>query len=266
MRYLQDLEKICKINSFTNNKAGVDAVGEHMQKWLEELDFKTEIYKRTNIGDHLLFLSAKTDGDKILLLGHNDTVFPEGVFEEFTQDEEWIYRAGVCDMKGGNYVALEALRNVKKKQGKIHNIDFLLVSDEETGSDDSKFITYIINQCLANVPEIKLTKGEQKRDFIFIDDVVRAYLLLLKHGKKIKEQYLDVEVGSGTATTIRDMVILIASLTKTKSRLAFGTLPYRENEIMESRANIEFIEKMGWKPEISLEEGIAKTIKARRQR
>jgi len=44
-------------------------------------------------------------------------------------------------MKGGNYVALQALREIYKEYGKIENIDFLLVSDEETGSDDSKLIT-----------------------------------------------------------------------------------------------------------------------------
>jgi len=141
MKYLQDLEKICKINSFTQNKEGVDKVGTQMQEWLESIGFKTTIYKRESLGNHLLFSTPKTSGDKILFLGHNDTVFPKDSFDKFHQDEKWVYGAGVCDMKGGNIVALEALRNIYKKFGSIYNIDFLLVSDEETGSDDSKFIT-----------------------------------------------------------------------------------------------------------------------------
>ena len=141
MKYLKDLEKICKINSFTQNKIGVDSVGKQMIEWLEEIGFETEIHERDSIGNHLLFLSQKVEGAKILLLGHNDTVFPEGKFEEFNQDKEWIYGAGVCDMKGGNIVALESLKNIYKQNGKIENIDFLLVSDEETGSDDSKYLT-----------------------------------------------------------------------------------------------------------------------------
>jgi glutamate carboxypeptidase len=141
MKYLKDLEKICKINSFTQNKVGVNSVGKQMTEWLEDIGFETEVHKRDSIGDHLLFLSQKIKGSKILLLGHNDTVFPKGKFEEFTQDEEWVYGAGVCDMKGGNIVALEALKNIYKQSGKIENIDFLLVSDEETGSDDSKYLT-----------------------------------------------------------------------------------------------------------------------------
>ena len=141
MEYLQDLELICKINSYTQNKSGVDKVGQQMQNWMEDIGFETVTYKREKIGNHQLFKSSKKDGDKILLLGHNDTVFPEGQFNSFHQDTEWVYGAGVCDMKGGNIVALEVLKNIYKKNGKIENIDFFLVSDEETGSDDSKFIT-----------------------------------------------------------------------------------------------------------------------------
>ncbi|MCK4442226.1 MAG: M20/M25/M40 family metallo-hydrolase, partial [Sulfurovaceae bacterium] len=138
MQYLKDLEKICKINSFTQNKAGVDRVGKQMIEWLEAIGFETQIHERASIGNHLLFLSPKVEGKKILLLGHNDTVFPEGKFETFSQDTDWVYGAGVCDMKGGNIVALEALKNIYRENGKIENIDFLLVSDEESGSDDSK--------------------------------------------------------------------------------------------------------------------------------
>jgi glutamate carboxypeptidase len=141
MQYLNNLKQIIEINSYTQNKIGVDKVGLKMQQWLEELGFETTRYKRNNIGDHLLFTTVKETGSKILLLGHNDTVFPPNTFEGFKEDENWIYGPGVCDMKGGNIVALEALRNIYNTQKTITNIDFLLVSDEETGSDDSKSIT-----------------------------------------------------------------------------------------------------------------------------
>ncbi len=141
MEYLKDLENICGINSYTQNKSGVDKVGENMQKWMQAVGYETTTYNREHIGDHQLFKSKKADGDRILLLGHNDTVFPKGTFEEFKSDDKWIYGPGVCDMKGGNIVALQALRNIFKTNKTIKNIDMLLVSDEETGSDDSKHIT-----------------------------------------------------------------------------------------------------------------------------
>ncbi len=144
MDYLNDLEKIININSYTKNKQGVDEVGSIMSKWLEELGFKLTSYEKEQIGNHLLFSSSKKSGKKILLLGHNDTVFPPNSFEGFFQDEKWVYGPGVCDMKGGNIVTLQALRNIHKKNNEICNIDFLLVSDEETGSDDSKEITALL--------------------------------------------------------------------------------------------------------------------------
>lgn len=141
MDYLKDLETIVNINSYTKNKSGVDLVGQKMTSWIEPLGFNTSIFTRENIGNHLLFSSQKKSGKKILLLGHNDTVFPPNSFEEFKEDEFWVYGPGVCDMKGGNIVALQALRNIFNQNGELFNIDFLLVSDEETGSDDSKELT-----------------------------------------------------------------------------------------------------------------------------
>jgi glutamate carboxypeptidase len=135
------LASIININSYTKNKLGVDTNAEIFRKWMQALGFTTKVYKREEIGNHLLFSSAKREGKKLLLLGHLDTVFPPNSFEKFSEDEMWIYGPGVCDMKGGNFVALEALRNVKEIYHDISNIDFLLVSDEETGSDDSKALT-----------------------------------------------------------------------------------------------------------------------------
>ena len=141
-KWLDDVRCVVEINSYTQNKSGVDRVGKVFEKWLEELGFETIRYKRELIGDHLYFKSVSTSNrKKILLLGHLDTVFPEGVFESFSEDDEWIYGPGVCDMKGGNVVAVEALRKIYKEFGKIEDIDLFFVSDEETGSDDSRSLT-----------------------------------------------------------------------------------------------------------------------------
>jgi len=142
MQYLKDLKTIVEINSFTQNKTGVDSVGEIFDTWFEELGFKSTLYTRELIGNHRHYKSQHIDNSKkLLLLGHIDTVFPKGKFENYTQDKDWVYGAGVCDMKGGNIVALQALRELHKKNIDIQNIDVLLVSDEESGSDDSKHLT-----------------------------------------------------------------------------------------------------------------------------
>ncbi len=141
MGWIEDLKKVVEINSYTLNKAGVDRVGKVFREWFSQIGFECEIFQRELIGDHLLFKSKSANKQKILLLGHLDTVFPSGEFEGFREDEAWVYGPGVCDMKGGNIVALEALRNIFREFGKVEDIDMLLVSDEETGSDDSRALT-----------------------------------------------------------------------------------------------------------------------------
>ena len=137
-----ELASIINLNSYTKNKSGVDENGIIFSGWMNALGFSTEVFTREKIGDHLLFSSPVIKNKKrVLLLGHLDTVFPPDTFTDFSEDDEWIYGPGVCDMKGGNVVALEALRVVKAEQGDIANIDMLLVSDEESGSDDSKYLS-----------------------------------------------------------------------------------------------------------------------------
>ena len=142
MKYLNDLKTVIDINSYTKNKSGVDKVGKIFDKWFEDIGLTTHIQKREHIGNHRHYKSLHVEGKKkLLLLGHLDTVFPPNKFENLTQDEDWVYGPGVCDMKGGNIVLLEALRELKNNNINIRNIDILFVSDEETGSDDSKFYT-----------------------------------------------------------------------------------------------------------------------------
>jgi glutamate carboxypeptidase len=142
MDYLQLLRQVVSINSYTGNKAGVDKVGVIFDKYFESIGFDITIYERELIGNHRYYTSAYDSSKKrLLLLGHLDTVFPKGKFETFKEDEEWVYGPGVCDMKGGNVVIFKALEAIYKKNIDISNIDILFVSDEETGSDDSKYLT-----------------------------------------------------------------------------------------------------------------------------
>jgi nucleoside-diphosphate-sugar epimerase len=71
------------------------------------------------------------------------------------------------------------------------------------GDDDSKFVTYIIKSCLNNVQELKLTAGEQKRDFIHVDDVVSIYQLLLGKVQKEPSFYQEYPIGSGKAMSVK---------------------------------------------------------------
>ncbi|WP_333829121.1 M20/M25/M40 family metallo-hydrolase [Pararhodobacter sp.] len=77
----------------------------------------------------------------ILIMGHFDTVHPVGTIavNPFRREGDKCYGPGVCDMKGGNYIALEALRQLARA-GIATNlpVTILFTPDEEIGSPTSR--------------------------------------------------------------------------------------------------------------------------------
>lgn len=121
---------------------------------------------------------------------------------------------------------------------------------------NEKFITHLIKTMLNTRESIPLTLGEQVRDFIYIEDVVDAIEKVIEN-RTFFPNYKEIELGSGTGQKIKEVVELIARITKSKNELAFGAIDYRENEQMYSCADISVLRKIGWSPKFSLEQGLA---------
>lgn len=128
------------------------------------------------------------------------------------------------------------------------------------GEKSIHFVASVIRACLTNQPEIRLTLGEQQRDFIFIDDAISAYLILLSHGKTWEPGFYSIDLGSGKTTTIREFVELVRKLTKSKTRLCFGAVEYRSGEMMHAVADNSYLMQLGWIPKIDLHRGLFQTI------
>ena len=127
--------------------------------------------------------------------------------------------------------------------------------------DPSKFVSFILKQLLNNVEQIELTEGAQRRDFIYISDVINAFLHIINSIKSEAPGIYNFEVGSGSLISIKDAVLLMKELTKNKvTNLNFGAIDYRENEIMRSNVNIDKIKELGWECKVSLYEGLLRTI------
>ena len=146
-----------------------------------------------------------------------------------------------------------------QSSGQLKFVNVLLQHMYGPGDDASKFTTHVLHACHRNEPVLKLTEGEQARDFIYIEDVVSAYDTLLTQCNQL-DAVLDIEVGSGVAPTIRQFVETAHRLTASRTELVFGALPYRANEAMHCLANVERIKKLGWHPAFDLEAGLKKTI------
>ena len=110
---------------------------------------------------------------------------------------------------------------------------------------------------------VKLTGGEQIRDYIYINDLIDAYIRAVVVPLSLKNNIKIINIGSGKGISIKEIALNIANqLGVNKDLLKFGALPYRPDEIMYSVANIRKAKKiLNWKPKTPLKEGIENMIR-----
>jgi UDP-glucose 4-epimerase len=114
-----------------------------------------------------------------------------------------------------------------------------------------------IRQLRADKQALMWGDGTKTRDYVFIDDVVRANLLLLDVPDDFP--YPVFNVGSGKETTLNQLYTAIAKLLKKKPAPIY--LPDRVGEQMRYSLQNRKIKKMfGWEPTVTLESGLKKIL------
>ncbi len=130
------LERTVNINSGTMNFAGVKRVGDIFGAELKSTGFDTKWVDGSgfNRAGHLV-ASYGTQGPKILMIGHLDTVFAKG--DDFQKLEPLagnkVKGPGITDMKGGDVIILAAIRALKEA-GVLDNVRIRIVM---TGDEES---------------------------------------------------------------------------------------------------------------------------------
>jgi nucleoside-diphosphate-sugar epimerase len=111
------------------------------------------------------------------------------------------------------------------------------------------------------------TPGEQRRDFVHVDDVVGG-LIALATAEGVDGE--SVDLGTGQATSVRDVVERVYALVKRRSsgltqnsgRPLIGALPYRPGVVWELVADAQRTEELtGWRAKIGLDEGLQETLR-----
>jgi nucleoside-diphosphate-sugar epimerase len=108
--------------------------------------------------------------------------------------------------------------------------------------------------------DFRMTLGEQQRDFIFVQDLVEG-ILASARASAIDGESLDL--GTGQAHTVRDVVERVWAITEAKGSIRTGTLPYRPGTAMELIADSDrTADLIGWRAQTELEEGLRHTIES----
>jgi glutamate carboxypeptidase len=146
--FLRDLARLVAVDCGSFSRDGVDEVGGFVAEFLERLGGSVDAHPDPDerLGSTIVGrLEGDQSGPRILLIGHLDTVFPDGTAAErpFRVDDGVAHGPGVTDMKSGLLAGLYAIRGLRTLLGggegggarlPFARLTFVANPDEEIGS------------------------------------------------------------------------------------------------------------------------------------
>ena len=262
---------------------GTGFLGSHIAKYFSESGVEVSILKRessnlwrlkdfennvkfSNIkdfsgGDFDIFINAASsygrgsESDEEVFAAN--VQFPMGILDKLDLQKLILLNINTSLPSSVNYYSKTKHKFAEEVRKNHPNLKFSnLIVEQFYGPHDGTFLTLVIESLRKDDKTLALTSGEQERDVIYYADVIRAIEAVIRtytHG--------DVPVGTGSTMKIRDIVLLVKKLMGNSStELDFGAIPYRDNEVMESVADIKLLTGLNWAPEVSLEDGIKLTL------
>ncbi len=125
------------------------------------------------------------------------------------------------------------------------------------GQEGSLLIPSLIKKTIMD-EEFEMTKGEQTREFNYVDDIVEAYIKASVTPRAIGEI---INIGNGLEYKIIDVVEMVLRLMESSLKPRVGALDYRPGEAWHHFCdNTKAKEILGWQPSVNLEDGLKNTI------
>jgi GDP-L-fucose synthase len=98
--------------------------------------------------------------------------------------------------------------------------------------------------------------GRPRREFLYVDDFASACFFLMEH----YDGFDAINVGSGHEVTIKQLALMIKEISGCKAKIIFDAS--KPDGACAKLMDNTRMRKLGWKPKVSLEEGIEKTYQA----
>ncbi len=122
--------------------------------------------------------------------------------------------------------------------------------------DANRFLPITILGCIKN-KKFPCSKGDQLRDFVYVDDAVEAIIKSLINRNAIGQI---INIGSGKPKRIKNVIEKVKKISK-GGYPQYGMFKQRKFEIPKLYPNVEKARnKINWRPKISFEKGIKSTI------
>ena len=129
----------------------------------------------------------------------------------------------------------------------------------ETKTDGNPYATAIAKwrHCIKEGETPFITgDGEQRRDMAYLTDVVSANIFAMHHENNFNGEFYDVGTGSNISLNEIKEIIL-----KYHPSIKFDYVAPREGDVMYTKADMNKLAKLGWRPEVSISEGVERLFK-----
>jgi dTDP-glucose 4,6-dehydratase len=121
---------------------------------------------------------------------------------------------------------------------------------------DGRAIPTFLRQALQNRPLTVFGDGSQTRSFCYVDDLIRGIISLAESG------YHDpVNIGNPNEFTLLELAREVLEATGSSSEIVYEALPVDDPRVRQPDISLAR-EILGWTPEISLKEGLRRTIES----
>ncbi|MCO4782086.1 MAG: NAD(P)-dependent oxidoreductase [Candidatus Cloacimonetes bacterium] len=169
----------------------------------------------------------------------------------------WQYANSESYAPANLYAATkEAFESVLKYYEKFYSITNVKLNDTYGPSDSRPKIFNLWKNLVNESKSLDMSAGEQYVDFTHIDDITNAFFVLvnLLQTKHQKHHGITYGICTMNRVTLKQLAQIFENVSQKKLNINWGVKPYRENEIMNPWTPEHFIP--GWKPKVSLEQGI----------
>ncbi len=189
-------------------------------------------------------------------MGCKRFVYAGSIMEYETQ--AYIPSAGAKPGKASSYSIAKMAgdyfaKTIATNKG-IEYINVLISNIYGIGEYSARFLNTTIRKML-NQETLLLSSGNQMYDFIYISDAVRMIIYAAEHGEKNAEYY----IGNREQKTLKSFVLIMKEILGSNSELKFGAYPATTMGLTYKEFETCSLYKMGFKVEITFEEGIRRT-------
>ncbi len=131
-------------------------------------------------------------------------------------------------------------------------------------ADDGRAVPNFINQALAGEPLTVYGQGSQTRSFCYVDDLVRALILILEKvagpgGGRAAPFLKIVNLGNAAEMPVLELAEKVKAMCDSKSEIVFEPLP--KDDPLQRRPRLDEAKAwLGYEPRIGLEEGLSRVI------